>query len=192
MTLSLRPAGLWRLAAALCAAAPVVCAQPLSARADAGFLYVSAPKLRFLDGKPLERLNNGGSVIFAIQLTLRTGRDTQVLQRAGGRFAVSYDLWEEKFAVTKLGKPRHAVTHLSAAATEAWCVGNLALPVSGLSRDTPFWLRLEVRAEDAREDPLDEEEAFSLTRLVELFSRPPQKEHPLRLAEAGPLRLRDL
>ena len=62
-----------------------------------------------LEAKPLERLHDGASVVFAVQLTLLAASKSAVLARAAGRFAVSYDLWEEKFAVTHLAAPRKSV-----------------------------------------------------------------------------------
>ncbi len=168
-------------------------AQSIAVRLDSGHLRISAPQMHFLSGKPLERLHNGSSVVYAVQATLLGDQKTSVLHRSAGRFAVSYDLWEEKFAVVRLGKPGQSATHLSAAASESWCLNNLAVPAPSLAPDLPFWLRLEVRAEDPREAAAgDDEPAFNLARLVELFSRPPRRDQPRWQEETGPLRLRDL
>jgi hypothetical protein len=171
----------------------VVRAQTLAVRSDSGTLRISATKLHFLTGKPLERLHDGASVTFAVQVTLLGNQKATVLQRAAGRCAVSYDLWEERFAVIRLGKPTESVTHLTDAAAETWCLNRLGIPASVVSGDVPFWIRLEVRAEDQSEaSPADDDPGFNLTRLVELFSRPPAKTQPRWQEEAGPLRLRDL
>ena len=186
-------AGHWYLAAAFAAGLPGWCSQTLKVRADAGALRVSAPQAHFLTGKAIERLHNGASVIFAVQITLLANQRSDVLRRAASRFAVSYDLWEEKFAVARLGKPRRSVSHLSANEVEAWCLDELRLPVSGLSPDSQFWVRLEVRAEELGNESFSEEESgFTLARLVELFSRPPAREQPRWEEEVGPLHLRDL
>ncbi len=66
-------------------------------------------------------------------------------------FALSYDLWEERFAVTTVDARSQSVSHLMLAAAEAWCVEQLAVPVSALGalgRDLPFWIRLEYRILD--------------------------------------------
>lgn len=176
-------------AATLAVAATCLHGQAVLVREDGGALRVSAPTLRFLTGKPLERLHNGGSVVYAIQLSLFVENKTVIRHRSAGRFAVSYDLWEEKFAVTRLGNVRRTVSHLSSRAAEAWCLESLTLPVAGLSANTPFWVRLDVRAEAENESASDEQSPFSLTRLVDLFSRPPPNEEPRWREEAGPLRL---
>jgi hypothetical protein len=116
-----------------------------------------------------------------------------VLARSAGRFAVSFDLWEERFAVTRLGALRKNASHLSAAEAEAWCLDNLVLPSTGLSPDSVFWVRLDVRPEEANESPpLGEDLGVTLARLVELFSRPPQPGETHNRAEAGPFKLKDL
>ena len=165
----------------------------IAVRLDSDQLRVTAPGVRFLSGPPLQRLENGATVIFPIQLTLLTGNKDFVRHRAGARFAVSFDLWEEKFSVTRLGTPRRSASHLTAAAAESWCLENLPIPVAGLAGGTPFWVRLEVRADDSGlEAPEDDNSSFSLTRLVELFSRPIQRGESSWREESGPLRLAEL
>jgi hypothetical protein len=168
-------------------------AETLEARLVAGRLRVTAPQLHFVTGKPLERLRNGAPVPFAIQLALSTDRWTTVLQRDIERFVLSYDLWEEKFSISKLGSPRKAVSHLTATAAETWCVDEMAVPPAGVSPDQPFWLRLEVRAESPGEDTsILTDEGVSLTRLVEMFSRRTRNDQTRWATEAGPFRLADL
>jgi hypothetical protein len=156
-------------------------------------IHVVAPRLHFVAGKSLERLRNGTPVPFAVQLALSTDRWTSILQRDIERFVVSYDVWEEKFSVSKLGSPRKSVTHLSANATEAWCVEEMTVPPAGISDRQLFWLRLEVRAENPGDDlRVYTDEGVSLTRLVELFSRRARTEQTRWVTESGPFRLSDL
>jgi hypothetical protein len=65
---------------------------------------------------------------------------------------------------------------------------------SGIPQDRPIYLRLEVRAQDAREvPPLLNEPGMSLSSLVEIFSRASKARQPQYWkAEAGPVRLADL
>jgi hypothetical protein len=154
---------------------------------------VTAPQLRFLTGPPLERLHNGAPAPFAIQLSVSTDRWSTVAQRDIERFVLSYDLWEEKFAVTKVGHPRKAASHLAARAAETWCVDELSLAPAGIDERQPFWVRLEVRSENpAEQAELDRQEAVSLTRLIEMFSRRTRGEQTRWAAEAGPLRMGEL
>ena len=183
---------LWLVAAAA-AVLPCLSAQTLAVRVDSGRLHVSAQKVQFLETKSLERLRDGASVVFAVQLTLLAASRSAVLARAAGRFAVSYDLWEEKFAVTHLAVPRKAVSHLSAPQAEAWCLDNLALAAGGLSPDSSFWVRLDVRAENPQDTPAPgEETGITLARLVEIFSRAQEPGESRKRTDAGPFRLKDL
>jgi hypothetical protein len=169
-------------------------AEGVEPRLDAGRIRVTAPRLHFVTGKALERLRNGAPVPFAIQLALSTDRWTTIFQRDIERFVLSYDLWEEKFSISKLGAPRKSVSHLTAGAAETWCVDEMAIPPTGISDQQPFWLRLEVRAENPGEDdaPILTEDGVSLTRLVEMFSRRSRNDQNRWVAEAGPFRLADL
>jgi len=184
--------GRWLAGLGLFACLPLG-AQRLEARLANELLRVSAPQLRFLTGKPLERLRNGAPVAFVFHLTLSTDVHATVFSRDIERFVLSYDLWEEKFSIVKLGHPRRSVSHLSSEATEAWCVDELRLPTPGLAREKPFWVRLEARAEAPREQAaLENETAVSLARLIEAFSRRARGEQARWVVEAGPLRLVDL
>ncbi|HYM11458.1 MAG TPA: hypothetical protein VEU62_12040 [Bryobacterales bacterium] len=169
-------------------------AAALVVHAQGDRLRFSAPSLRFLTGKPLERLHNGASVTFDFQLTLFAGARTARLEQSFAQFVSSYDLWEEKFSVVRLGAAaRRSASHLSAAAAEAWCLDNLMLPAARLSRDKPFWVRLELREEDPKERPAEPgDPGLTLARLIEIFSRPAREQQLHLVEEAGPLRLMDL
>ena len=151
------------------------------------------PELHFLAGKPLDRLKDGAAVVFLTQLTLTTDNFATVLRRRPERFVFSYDLWEDKFSVTKLGEGQRTVSHLSAAAAEAWCLDNLAISASGLPQDHPFWLRFELRTAEPRDEAaVIGDSGLNLTRLIEIFSRRPRDLEPHWSADAGPLRLGEL
>jgi hypothetical protein len=162
-------------------------------------LRVSAPSLRFLAGRPLERLRNGASVAFDFQLAALAGRPNtvpapRVIERCLERFIISFDLWEERFAISRpgAGGPR-GVSHLTSSAAESWCVEALALSTASLRREEPFWVRLELRAEDASDrPPVVGEPGISLARLIEIFSRPSRSQQPAWVVDSGPFRLADL
>jgi hypothetical protein len=187
--LSLFPAaGASLFAQAAAAAAPR--SERLEPRLEEGRIHVSAPELQFVSGTPLERLENGAPVPFALQLALSADRFSTILQRDIERFVFSYDLWEEKFSIARLGSPRKSVSHLTARASEAWTVGEMSLAPAGAA---PFWLRLEARAENPSEDwAAPDEDVMSLTRLVEIFSRRARTDPARWSVEAGPFRLAGL
>ena len=160
-------------------------------RREGANLRISAPQIRFLNGKPLEQLKNGANVSFVSQISFTT--EFTVLARKVDRFVVSYDLWEEKFSATRLGPPQRSASRMSVPAAEAWCLDELAPVPASLTLSRPFSIKWELRAEDPKESAaIIGEPGINLTRLVEIFSRPPRNQQ-LRWAEtAGPLRLQDL
>ena len=160
-------------------------------------IQFSAPRLHFLSGKPLERLKNAAQVGFDFQVTLWSGSRTHIVRRSAERFMVSYDLWEEKFSVSKLQAPRKSTAHLTAQAAEAWCLEQMSMEASGIPGGDALWARLEIRAEDGRTPlPLGRgnisESGINLTSLIEIFSRPPQAAQTHWSVEAGPVTLDDL
>jgi hypothetical protein len=168
-------------------------ATTLSASWDGDNIYVAAPQLRFLTGRPLERLKNGASVVFLSQLSIFTDSQGAVFRRLPERFVVSYDIWEEKFSVSRLGGAPRSASHLSAAGVEAWCLDSMAISASGLDPQRQFWLRFELRAADPKEHAaVLGEPGINITRLIEVFSRRPRSEQPQWSLEAGPLRLSQL
>ncbi|MCC6862285.1 MAG: hypothetical protein IT158_27165 [Bryobacterales bacterium] len=176
--------------AAMCAPAASSALMP---RTDGDDLRIAAPELHFITGAPLERLHNGASISFAFQLSLTTQRNAPPVARTLERFVISYDLWEEKFSVARLGRFRRSTSHLSAGAAESWCLENLVLSTRGLPPTQPLWLRLEVRAEEPRDGlGVVDDPGINLTRLVEIFSRPARGQQPRWELEAGPLRLAEL
>ncbi len=117
-------------------------------------LELSAPHVHFLAGKPLEALHNAAPVPFDFQVTLWSGSHNHLFQRVADRFVVSYDVWQQDFKVTKLQAPVKAAAHLTAHAAETWCLQQMSLDLTGLPDVEPFWVRLEIRAEDGKNGSL--------------------------------------
>lgn len=168
-------------------------AAQLAVRVEGNQIRAAAPHLRLLVGAPLDRLHNGASVHFVLQLGLFMEPDSRPTARAIHRFAVSYDLWEEKFAVTRLEPVRRSASHLSASAIEAWLVESLWVPAEGLAPDRRFWIRLDFRTEDPRNSvDLSDNSSLSLGALIDIFSRKNPGDQLRGSEEAGPFRLMDL
>ncbi len=89
----------------------------------------------------------------SFQLTISAGVKGNVVGRSLARYMLSYDVWEEKFKVVRLGNFGKFGAHLSATAAEAWCLQNTFLSVGSLPTDKPLWARLEVRSVETRELP---------------------------------------
>jgi hypothetical protein len=163
----------------------------LALRMDGDILYVSAPDLHFLAGKPLERLKDGDTVVFIAQLSLSLDGNRTIERRQPQRFVFSYDIWEQTFKVTRMGNIRR--TGLSAGAAEAWCLESLAISTSGIPQDQPVWLRLDLRVTESR-DPayMIGESGVSLSDLVKIFGRAARPAQPHWLLDRPPFRLVDL
>jgi hypothetical protein len=143
-------------------------------------IHVTAPRLHFLTQQSLQRLHDGAVVPFDFQLTIAAGSKNTVVTRALERFTISYDVWQEKFAVTRLRDFRKSSLNLSANAAETWCLDNIFVPASGVPADRELWARLEVRSVDARpQASAARDSSISLATLIEIFSRNPrpQQEH---------------
>jgi len=171
--------------------AATLAAQSLSVRIEGDQLRITAPRLRFLMGEALNRLHDGATVNYEFQLTAKTDRTGRILARTLQEFAISYDLWEEKFSVKKLGQSPRTLSHLSATAAEAWCLDNTSIPVNSLGGNSMFWVRLDFEARDpAASDRSDS--SFTLTGLIDIFSRRTRSEQLHGFEEVGPLRLENL
>ena len=165
----------------------------LHIRKEEDFIRVAAPYLHFLSGRPLERLKSGAAVLYTMQLAISRDNFTTLERRAFERFVVSFDIWEEKFSIVGIGMQKGTASHLDSIAAEEWCVKHLGLTTRGLNAQTPYWVRLELRAEEPKDAvTLLTQPPIALTKLVELFARPPKHEADRWAAEQGPFRLMDL
>ncbi len=182
----------WGLALAAATAASAL-AEGLGVRAEGGSVRVVASQTQFIKGATLNRLRNGELVVVAVQVSLLAAPRGSVLARSAGRFAFSFDIWEERFAVSRLGRPGKPVARLTAAEAEQWCLNSLSFAETAAPREAPFWVRLEAQAEQPDDTPQSgEDAAVMLSRLVELFSRPQNGGGARVRVESGPWRLSDL
>ena len=188
----------WVIAAFLSGLAFALAAEDLILSTQDNRLEFAAPRLHFLVGKPLERLRNAAEVSFAFHITLFSGSQTHKLQETASRFVVSYDLWEEKFSVTKLANPRRTARNLADTAAEAWCLREMSMDVTGVGAKEPLWARLEIRAEDSKDGGLPfgrgniTDSGISLTSLIDIFNRPPAVTQTHFNVETGPVTLDEL
>ena len=78
--------------------------------------------MRFLSGDALKKLHDGVPVDYVFRLTALTSRVGSVLAKSEYRFVISYDIFEEKFQVSRIRPTARVVSHLICAAAEAACV----------------------------------------------------------------------
>jgi hypothetical protein len=157
-------------------------------------LKIRVSGFSFLNGDPLLRLKDGRSIRVELAAMVLPGPGKPPAATARGIFALSYDLWEERFAVTAVTPRLQSVSHLAQAAAEAWCVEQLAVPLNALGalgRDVPFWIRLEHRMVDGDGTSDPDDAGYTLQALIDLLSSRKRKtEASAAPLEAGPFRLR--
>lgn len=156
-----------------------------------GEIRVTAPSLHFLTGKSLSRLHDGAAVPFDFQLIITSGSKTNVVARALERFTISYDVWEEKFSVVRVGDFRRSGMRLSASSAESWCLDNIVIAAAGLPSGQQLSARLEIRSAESKE-PLATSSGINLSTLIEIFSRPSRPEQDRWSVESAPFQLSDL
>lgn len=165
-----------------------LCAQSLNARTDGEHLRVVIERSRFLSGDALRKLHDGVPVVYVFRLSANTSRLGSTLAKSEYRFVISYDIFEERFQVSRVRPTGRVVSHLTAAAAEATFIEAMELPMSSIGTGM-FWLRLEYQAEEASESSAP---GMSIGGLVEIFSRTGTKEPTRGTMEAGPLRVSEL
>jgi hypothetical protein len=175
-------------------AAVTLGAQAVTVSRVADAVAVRAPAFTFIKGEPLVRLKDGRSVRVELDFAVLPGPGGPPATRSRQLFVLSYDLWEERFAVTLAGTPPKSAAYLTSTGAEAWCLEQLTVPVAALGRlggDAPFWIRLEYRILDG-ETPADGNDAagFTLRGLIDALSPRRQSAPWTHAIEAGPFRLR--
>jgi hypothetical protein len=171
-------------------------AQALAPRLADGQLIATAPALKFLEGKPLERLRNGQSVTFDFQLQLLDG--AKPVARTFHRFILSYDLWEETFSAVQLSQssprtPVFSTSRLKADSVATWCLGRMQLPLPPIDKSKPLTLQLEIRTTGTKlANPVRPQGSVDLAVLVDIFSRPPDPKDSRITAMSQPFTLANL
>ncbi len=166
-----------------------VFAQSVSLVQHNGVIAFRAPGLDFIKGEPLDRLKDAQSVRVQQELEELPGPGGASAARSRQTYTLSYDLWEERFAVALSGPPARSVAYLSSSAAEDWCLEQLTVPVAALGRlgkELPFWIRLGYRIADPAADRGNE---FSLRGLIDALSRKRRNTASEHAVEAGPFRL---
>lgn len=171
----------------------ILLAQSVTVARTGNAVTVRAPELNFIKGEPLARLKDGRSVRVDLELDVMPGPGGQAVAQGRQTYVLSYDLWEERFAVTLAGPPSRSNAYLTSAAAEAWCLEQLTVPVSALGRfgrELPFWIRVGYRVLDIDPSPAENGAGdFSLRGLVEALSRRRRSDPLTHSIEAGPFRL---
>jgi hypothetical protein len=181
-----------RVTLILACTAAVVSAQAASVRVEADRLHLSAPAFHFIKGRPLTRLRDGRAVRFDLDLRVLARPGGAVVAQSREGCLVSYDLWEERFAVAAETSPSRLVSNLTAPDAEAWCLDRLAVPVTALrGRLEAFFVRLEYRVVDDEVSFRPEDSGATLRGLIDRLSRRSADGDRAETVELGPFRLPD-
>ena len=149
--------------------------QTITATALGDVLRVRAPGFGIIRGDTLNRLKNGQTVRFDLELSLLAKPGAQPAMQNRQSFVLSYDLWEERFAVTHVSGASRSISHLTSSDAETWCLEQLAVPLNDLAswgRDAPFWIRLEFRIQDGDGAANSNDDGgYTLRGLIDVLSR---------------------
>jgi hypothetical protein len=171
---------------------PRLMAQTLTVRTIADALHIQARGLNFIEGPVLTRLREGRSVRIDFEMTVLSKPEGPAVKQGAQGFTLSFDLWEERFAVSRVGTPPKSISHLRPRDAETWCLDNLTMPLSslGVGRDTPFWLRLAYRVHDVAPETNEAPgERYTLRGLIDRLSRRREEADLAKSVDAGPFRL---
>ena len=168
-----------------------VFAQSVSLVRNGATIAFRAPGLDFIKGESLGRLKDGQTVRVELELDVLPGPGGTAAARGRQAYVLSYDLWEERFAVTLPGPPPRSAAYLTSSAAEDWCLEQLTVPVTALGklgREVPFWIRLRYRVAEP-EDASGGGSDFTLRGLIDALSRRRKSTPSVDAIEAGPFRL---
>ena len=166
--------------------------QTLDVRLDGDQLRILAPQLKLLTKEAVDRLRNGGSIAYVFRISLTSDQNGAQLDQATTRCVFSYDLWEEKYAVARLDPSPRAISHLTAAAAETWCLNGLTIRNASVTGDRTFRLELNYEMEDRGPEEELDSSGLTLSGLVDIFSRRNPRQPINGSRRAGPMRLSDL
>jgi hypothetical protein len=155
-------------------------------------LAVRAPTFTFIKGEPLVRLKDGRSLRVDLELSALPGPGGAAAAQGRQVFILSYDLWEERFAVTQVGVPSRSIANRTAGEVEGWCLEQLTVPIASLGSlgDRPFWIRLASRVLDGDSASSGgDAEGFTLRALIDALSRRRKDTVWTHTVEAGPFRV---
>ena len=167
--------------------------KPMAVEYCGDHLCVTAPQVRFIEGKAVEKLRNGSTVTYVLTLVVSADKNPTAVFIKEERFLVSYDLWEEKYSVIQTGLGGRTASRLTAAMAEAWCLKNMPIPLQAVPEQQSFMVRLECSIEENENGSAGKSSSgLTLAALIDIFSRKRETEPPKWEAAAGPLRLDDL
>jgi len=158
-----------------------------------GGIGVRMSTLGLIDGVVLDALRDGRAVVVDLELSVLPRARAESMATVRHRFTLSFDLWEERFAVARAGTPARSISHLTSREAETWCLDQLVVPhadLGGVGRDAPIWIRVEYQVQHPSSAPATTGgDGLTLERLIDALSRLRPVTAPRRVIEAGPFRV---
>jgi hypothetical protein len=170
--------------------AAMLSAQTVNVKLDGDQLRVAAPQLHFLGSEVLQRLHNGIAVNYVFKIGITPNRYSKPAADNLYRFVISYDIFEEKFAVSRIEPNPRSITHLSETAAQMWCLDSIAIPTMGLPADQLFWVTMEYQTVEPK--PASDPSESLIGQLIDVFSKKAQREESHGTILGGPFSLSDL
>jgi hypothetical protein len=156
-------------------------------------LHLRGSGLRLIDGVVADHLKEGRAVGVEVTLVVLEKPGGATITQTRQAFNLSFDLWEQRYAVSRAGTPPRSISHLTARDAEGWVLENASVTVAALGRagrDLPFWIRLTYRVQDRVTAANPEDDSpFTLQTLIDVLSRRRPDAATGRSFELGPFRL---
>jgi hypothetical protein len=165
-------------------------AQTIGVKLDGDQLRVYVPQLHFIGSEVLQRLRNGIAVNYVFKIGITPSRVSKPTGESLYRFVVSYDIFEEKFAVSRIEPNPRSITHLSESAAEQWCLDSFAISTAGFPADQSFWVTMDYQTVEPK--PATDSNESLIGQLIDVFSRKAQREESRGSLMGGPFTLSDL
>ena len=167
-------------------------AQSLKPYVESDQLHLRGSNLRLLSSEAKQQLRNGATVTYAFRVSVMDARKGDARGSFTYHCVFSFDLWEEKYKVSRREPGYRSASNLTQAAAEQLCLESLVVSVSILPADRPFWISLAYEMEDGRSTNNPDSSASIPGILVDIFSRRTKDSLPIDIVESGPFRLTDL
>jgi hypothetical protein len=167
-------------------------AESLKAHLNGEQLHFGAPDLRFLSPEAQRRLHDGATVIYAFRVSVSGTKSGDATFAVTYHCVFSFDIFEEKYKVSRLEPGYRSSSHLSENAARDLCIDSLAIPVSNVSPVSAFWVSIDYRLEDPLPSGGGGDSRSILDSLVDIFSQRSKKLISADTVRGGPFRLEEL
>jgi hypothetical protein len=166
--------------------------QTLKARLDGDQVHLDSPDLHFISADARQVLHDGVTVTYSFRISISASKYSVPAVSITYHCVFSYDIWEERYKVSRSEPGARSASHLNEDAAQKLCVESLTIPTASLTPDSAFWISLEYRMEDRQVSSSGEDQRTWLGAVVEIFSQRKEKPQLTGMLQGGPFRLSEL